>query len=1270
MVSPLKISARVEIDASQAKQGAASSVSAVDTIGAAAERNTTKVQALVNASVGLNSGAANQNAREWTGALAMQGKSLDELRAKYNPLFATISQYKAAQTEIRTLHAQGVLSTDEMVAALQRHRQAALVSIDAIKGRSAAMAEEAAAAAALAERTDQLRSRFDPLFAAGERYRKALADIADAERLGAVSASEAIDVRQRATVAYNAEINSLERLATARKTAAQAIVDRNTITPDRGRDIAAYGTALDGLRAKYNPLYAVITHYKAAQAEIRQAHAVGAISADEMTAALQRQRQATMGTIDAIKGRSRLGEGYDREGGFRRQNLGYQLFDIGQGGLSGMPLGLIAAQQLPQVAQLYAGEGGGIKALLADVGNLATGAVTAIGAMPLALAAAGTAAILYDRNVNSAAARAEAALEKHEEALQRIKALFDQSGSGAERYGQRAQNAISFAARTDRRNLEEALAAQTKAAGTQLLNAAPRGSGAAMTNLYGPYLPAVNKFIAEARQGKGDIQALNDEIDRIANANEADDRIQKIAERLHETTGEAMKTLSAIKELNGEVARTTLDTTRTAAVTSMAGWRIENADALAAVRKMSAAELAGIGARSPTELAEAARTRVAAEPFDPRVSDEVRYARENAAATLARAQAEKSLSDAAEQRNRQLDNSIESQKLELSLIGQTVGEQERLRMAFRLTSELQAEAARNNTNVSAGELARVQALSAEYGRLAEQMVARRALDEQDQEIAALRVRLALTGQSEDVRARAIRHLETERQRREMGLSLGSREAEQYRQKEELIGRQNEQLRKQEAAWDKVRGTAENSIDTVVDKFSEGDWSGGLEDIAKDWKKNLLQLGVANPIKNMSLGTNHETLDDIGGIGGMFSKLFGGGMSTGTMSVTAATVSVNGGVAGLPGLTDLKAAAANDNSNAIPLTGGAGNPLGFVGNYKSGVDPRLTDILQKASQSFPGYKVDAMSGFRPGDPRFHGKGLATDVQLTDLASGKLLGNYQDAATFGTYERFAQTARAVQMRDYPELADKFRWGGYFGGGKGKYGAVDNMHFDLGGAGMAGGSWEGGLTSAQRALWPGIESKGNAAVAALDKVAKTSSLASEGLGVMGTGMGEFGKDLTNFFPAAPGGGSTPGGGGGFLGSLFGMLFSPQYRIAAGGGIGLYAKGGIADRASIFGEAGPEAAVPLPDGRSIPVTLNVRQAYQRPQQSMGSGGAGMKFVIENRGSTPVKGEVQEETDSHGRRQYRAILDDAVSAELARPGSSSGRTLRAMGMPSFGARR
>ncbi len=47
----------------------------------------------------------------------------------------------------------------------------------------------------------------------------------------------------------------------------------------------------------------------------------------------------------------------------------------------------------------------------------------------------------------------------------------------------------------------------------------------------------------------------------------------------------------------------------------------------------------------------------------------------------------------------------------------------------------------------------------------------------------------------------------------------------------------------------------------------------------------------------------------------------------------------------------------------------------------------------------------------------------------------------------------------------------------------------------------------------------------------------------------------------------------------------------------IKMFAKGGISNRPAIFGESGPEAAVPLPDGRSIPVTLDksIEQAIER---------------------------------------------------------------------------
>lgn len=147
-----------------------------------------------------------------------------------------------------------------------------------------------------------------------------------------------------------------------------------------------------------------------------------------------------------------------------------------------------------------------------------------------------------------------------------------------------------------------------------------------------------------------------------------------------------------------------------------------------------------------------------------------------------------------------------------------------------------------------------------------------------------------------------------------------------------------------------------------------------------------------------------------------------------------------------------------------------------GNYREGADQRLVDIIQRAADA-SGLVVELTSGSRPGDKRQHGKDNAVDITLIDPATGQRLPNYQNAATFRTYEQFAQAARQIQRAEYPELDRAFRWGGYFSGPKGKYGAMDLMHFDLAGErlGMAGGSWDKGLTGAQRKLLPGAVSVG---------------------------------------------------------------------------------------------------------------------------------------------------------------------------------------------------
>jgi hypothetical protein len=162
-----------------------------------------------------------------------------------------------------------------------------------------------------------------------------------------------------------------------------------------------------------------------------------------------------------------------------------------------------------------------------------------------------------------------------------------------------------------------------------------------------------------------------------------------------------------------------------------------------------------------------------------------------------------------------------------------------------------------------------------------------------------------------------------------------------------------------------------------------------------------------------------------------------------------------------------------------------------------VDPRLFNILNAAGKNLPegwSWNVTPSGGFRSGDSRFHGKGMAADIQLVD-DQGRALPNYQNAAAFRAYEQFAQAARKAQLDLHPELSDQLRWGGYFSGPVGKYGAKDLMHFDLGGdrVPMGGGAWETGLHERERRYLPGAKSVG------MGNYAKGGSIADRAIMVM---------------------------------------------------------------------------------------------------------------------------------------------------------------------------
>lgn len=131
--------------------------------------------------------------------------------------------------------------------------------------------------------------------------------------------------------------------------------------------------AQDALRAKYNPTFAVIQRFKAAQDEIRQAHRLGALSANEMAQALSRERQAALSSIQAIRGHTTAitaNNAAMRMAAMQRANLVFQLNDIAVSLASGMNPLMVAIQQGSQISQIYGGQGG-VVAALRETGEMA-----------------------------------------------------------------------------------------------------------------------------------------------------------------------------------------------------------------------------------------------------------------------------------------------------------------------------------------------------------------------------------------------------------------------------------------------------------------------------------------------------------------------------------------------------------------------------------------------------------------------------------------------------------------------------------------------------------------------------------------------------------------------------------------------------------------------------------------------------------------------------------------------------------------------------------
>lgn len=530
MATPYRISIGVNIDASGAKTGSNDAKQAVASIGAEAEKAAPKIEAAATAvqkleTIGGNSAAA---------------ASIDAIRASAVGAIPSMERLVNSFAGITTAGAND-------------------------NGRAATLA-------AYAAELDRMQAKFDPVFAAQQRYQQNLAQINELERVGAITASAAIEMRLREANAYDGLISKVERLGAARKVAAEEIVGRQTITPDRGADIDAYGRSLDQLRAKYNPLYAAITQYKQAQLEIRNAHAVGAISVDEMTEALSRQRQMTLRSIDAIKGRNRAivdTPTIDGVRGFQTANIAAQFQDIGVTTAMGMDPLQIALQQGTQLSSVLGTMGNG-RQVISGLATAFASLISPVSLVTIGLVAGGAALLQYIASASDVKT-ADDAIQSHADTIASIKDAYGNASDGLGDYIKKSQAEAAAAARENMKVQQDVAKSATEAFNSSLGVLQARTGGASdIATRFRPFTDAIREFRKSAADGSPDFVRLRGQIEAIAATDP--DGLRKLADEIINSStaaADADRRVRSAKDVIDGLGKIALD--QTTGVASLTG---------------------------------------------------------------------------------------------------------------------------------------------------------------------------------------------------------------------------------------------------------------------------------------------------------------------------------------------------------------------------------------------------------------------------------------------------------------------------------------------------------------------------------------------------------------------------------------------------------------------------------------------------------------------------------------------------------------------------
>ncbi|MBO0904218.1 phage tail length tape measure family protein [Jiella sonneratiae] len=529
--------------------------------------------------------------------------------------------------------------------------------------------------------------------------------------------------------------------------------------------------------------------------------------------------------------------------------------------------------------------------------------------------------------------------------------------------------------------------------------------------------------------------------------------------------------------------------------------------------------------------------------------------------------------------------------------------------------------------------------------------------------------------------------------RQAGIDPLSDRADQYRRAAAAVSDYAAEVDRLAKAWDVVHKAETDAIDKGVDALMSGDWKSGLTSILDDLQKQIVEIGIKNPLKNSLTGSQLPTFSDL--FLNPQAPALPTSQMTNAMNVNAAVVNI-GGV----GVTAALGGAPVGN---VERGGALAAVNKLAGVNDNGKVPPVSDLAAYIRQAANVRGIDAETALRVARSEGLGEGIWQSNYRRNGYREPSFGPFQ-LLKGGPGTGFGRGLGNAFMRDtgmdpadprsaYAGIdyalnhAAKNGWGAWYGADK---------------AGI--GKWEG-LRGAQTVPIEQMQAQIQQSAMALQQSASTlapaASTFTTGLqqSLNGTILGGAGQIANQFVPglggvvqtflqafqnAAPGGGMGGGmsGSGAYnIGAMLANLVSSFFDTGGytgPGGVhepaGIVHKGEVVFSQADVARAGGVGAVEAirlggrgyADGGAVAAparTIVNRQSAIARAHSPANGQSpvvNMPVTIENRNGSKVT--AQQEDDGRGGKRLRInIMDDMVSETLSK-GRKSNRALSQRG--------